>query len=41
MIEVITQKTGNQKSFAVFCKMIIQALEGTSQSVSFDIYTTQ
>ena len=40
-IESITSKTGSAKRFNVFCKMILTALKGTSESLQLDLLTHQ
>ena len=41
MILQITSRTGNQKSFLTFCKMLISAFERKSEFVNFDILTSE
>lgn len=38
-IEEITQRTGNFKTFSVFAKMLLSALNGDSESVTLDLLT--
>ena len=38
-IEEITQRTGNFKTFSVFSKMLLSALNGDSESVTLDLLT--
>lgn len=38
-VENLTKKTGNAKSFRVFCKMLFSALDGSSESVMLDVLT--
>lgn len=40
-VENLTKKTGNMKTFKVFCKMLISALEKTSDSVLMDVLTAR
>lgn len=40
-IESLTKKTGNAKSFKVFCKMLSSALEQSSESVLVDVLTAR
>lgn len=41
MVENITQKTGNRKSFKIFLKMLVSALEDKSSVVSYDVLTSE
>lgn len=38
-VENLTKKTGNTKSFKVFCKMLYSALDQSSESVMLDVLT--
>jgi coiled-coil domain-containing protein 61 len=38
-VENLTKKTGNAKSFKVFCKMLYSALDQSSDSVMLDVLT--
>lgn len=40
-IENLTKKTGNMKTFKVFTKMLMSALEKTSDSVMVDVLTAR
>lgn len=40
-VESLTKKTGNLKSFKVFCKMLVSALERNSESVMLDVLTAR
>lgn len=41
IIENLTKKTGNMKTFKVFCKMLVSALEQSSDSVMLDVLTAR